>query len=228
MEKMWKLRRLQTIAPHENEHKPTKIEFLLAILITLALSASLLSQQYIPVPSYIVPLLIIAFLVFKVRHIIKKGGTIIEDYASAAIIVFFLILYLILRAEIGPILVSAFIFILLYSAGLMLWVKNTFGSSRMSHFIVSYVVTALMIILLCAGAYLSRSDQFIELGKPSKITFEDALYYSTVTFTTVGYGDITPLGINRLISSIEAFIGMTLNIALIGYVLLSNRFKHGE
>lgn len=38
-------------------------------------------------------------------------------------------------------------------------------------------------------------------------TFFMALYYSVVTFTTLGYGDITPFGITRFIAVIEAFLG---------------------
>ncbi|MFI8748281.1 ion channel [Pseudomonas sp. NPDC077186] len=33
------------------------------------------------------------------------------------------------------------------------------------------------------------------------------LYYSVVTFTTLGYGDITPGGLARLIAAVEAFVG---------------------
>jgi hypothetical protein len=35
-----------------------------------------------------------------------------------------------------------------------------------------------------------------------------SLYFSAVTFTTVGYGDLAPLGVNRLIASLEALIGL--------------------
>ena len=37
--------------------------------------------------------------------------------------------------------------------------------------------------------------------------FLNALYFSIVTFTTLGYGDIAPTGFSRLIASIEAFLG---------------------
>jgi len=33
------------------------------------------------------------------------------------------------------------------------------------------------------------------------------LYFSVVTFTTLGYGDIIPLGISRLFAGIEALLG---------------------
>ena len=37
--------------------------------------------------------------------------------------------------------------------------------------------------------------------------FLECLYFSVITFTTTGYGDISPVGISRLIAAIEAFIG---------------------
>jgi len=37
--------------------------------------------------------------------------------------------------------------------------------------------------------------------------FGSCLYYSVVTFTTLGYGDFTPIGISRAIAAIEAFTG---------------------
>ncbi|NMP32540.1 pentapeptide repeat-containing protein [Thalassotalea sp. M1531] len=37
--------------------------------------------------------------------------------------------------------------------------------------------------------------------------FFSCLYYSVVTFTTLGYGDFTPIGISRAIAAFEAFTG---------------------
>jgi hypothetical protein len=37
--------------------------------------------------------------------------------------------------------------------------------------------------------------------------FLASLYYSVVTFTTLGYGDFTPVGISRAIAALEAFTG---------------------
>lgn len=37
--------------------------------------------------------------------------------------------------------------------------------------------------------------------------FLSCLYYSVVTFTTLGYGDFTPVGISRALAAIEAFTG---------------------
>ena len=54
--------------------------------------------------------------------------------------------------------------------------------------------------------------------------FLKSLYFSIVTFTTLGYGDITPTGIGRIISAIEAFIG-SFTIALY-VVVFVRRMAH--
>lgn len=49
--------------------------------------------------------------------------------------------------------------------------------------------------------------------------FADTLYYSVVTFTTLGYGDITPVGYSRLVAAVEAFTGsFTLAIFVVVFV----------
>jgi len=39
------------------------------------------------------------------------------------------------------------------------------------------------------------------------LTFLNMLYFSVVTFTTLGYGDMSPVGISRVIAASEAFLG---------------------
>lgn len=44
---------------------------------------------------------------------------------------------------------------------------------------------------------------------------EDTLYFSAVTLLSVGYGDITPLGIGRPIAMVQALIGYLLPAAFV-------------
>lgn len=47
----------------------------------------------------------------------------------------------------------------------------------------------------------------------------ECLYYSVVTFTTLGYGDFTPVGISRLFAALEAFTGsFTLALFVVVFV----------
>jgi voltage-gated potassium channel len=58
-------------------------------------------------------------------------------------------------------------------------------------------------ILLWAGAYMLVAAEEFE-------TFEAAIYFSAVTFTTLGYGDITLSSNWRLLSGFEAIGGIVL------------------
>jgi hypothetical protein len=47
----------------------------------------------------------------------------------------------------------------------------------------------------------------------------DYMYFSSVTFFTIGYGDICPMGAAKLVSVIAAFIGNAVTIVLMGIVI---------
>ncbi|WPB84025.1 potassium channel family protein [Sediminicoccus rosea] len=57
----------------------------------------------------------------------------------------------------------------------------------------------------------SRGEIFILMGQPGRLSFSDALHFSIVTLSTVGYGDIQPSddGI-RLLAAIQMILGQLL------------------
>lgn len=62
------------------------------------------------------------------------------------------------------------------------------------------------------GVEINYSIDFI-LKLPIRSLFTDfmkSLYFSVVTFTTVGYGDITPIGYSIILSGLEMFLGVTM------------------
>ena len=75
---------------------------------------------------------------------------------------------------------------------------------------------SLVLILFCSMAYwctgivdngaIVRFDDSQPLGT-NLISWLDCLYFSIVTFTTLGYGDLTPLGFSRVVAAFEAFTG---------------------
>ena len=78
------------------------------------------------------------------------------------------------------------------------------------------------LILFCAVIYfifgVDAPEGFIALNLGASVwdnawVFLTCFYYSVVTFTTLGYGDITPIGHLRPIAAAEAFIG-SFSIAL--------------
>jgi len=49
----------------------------------------------------------------------------------------------------------------------------------------------------------------------ARVSYGDCLYFSVVTFSSLGYGDLRPVGISRLLSSSEVMIGLAfLGIAI--------------
>lgn len=51
---------------------------------------------------------------------------------------------------------------------------------------------------------------------------EVCLYFSAVTLLSVGYGDVTPVGIGRWIAIVEALIGYTLPFAFVVRTVIDN------
>ncbi len=78
------------------------------------------------------------------------------------------------------------------------------------------VLFSMYLILISAIMYfifgVNYGDEVLRLDLSASFyqnisTFFMTLYYSVVTFTTLGYGDITPFGITRFFAALEAFIG---------------------
>lgn len=79
------------------------------------------------------------------------------------------------------------------------------------------VIFSLILIVVCACLYSSLGlyfeGQLLQLDLINKSLFDNlkgflvSLYFSVVTFTTLGYGDVTPAGGSRPVAAIEAFSG---------------------
>ncbi|WP_271409602.1 pentapeptide repeat-containing protein [Pseudomonas sp. Q1-7] len=78
------------------------------------------------------------------------------------------------------------------------------------------VLFSLGFVLLCAllyfvvGIHHGEVRLAFSLDQGLRTNLEElgaCLYYSVVTFTTLGYGDIVPLGLSRPLAAFEAFVG---------------------
>ncbi|WAJ71088.1 ion channel [Catenovulum adriaticum] len=81
---------------------------------------------------------------------------------------------------------------------------------------VNVIIFSFVFILGCALAYflfgIQQNMHLVQLNFEQSLSqnishFVTALYYSVITFTTLGYDNIAPIGISRLIAAIQAFSG---------------------
>ena len=58
----------------------------------------------------------------------------------------------------------------------------------------------------------------------SKVTAQDALYFSIITEATLGYGDIRPVGLSRLLACTQVLLGLV----LAGLIIAKITSSHGS
>ena len=87
-------------------------------------------------------------------------------------------------------------------------------------------------LLICRDVTINSKSLFVvvfEMYQNSSIDihfliskFGNVLYFTIITFTTVGYGDITPLNWMKMAVSLESFLGILFTSSFV--VSLSRRF----
>ena len=87
-------------------------------------------------------------------------------------------------------------------------------------------------LLLCKDTTLSSKNLFVTIFEMYQTStfdiqfliskFGNVLYFTVITFTTVGYGDITPLNWMKMAVSLESFLGIFFTSSFV--VALSRRF----
>lgn len=99
-------------------------------------------------------------------------------------------------------------------AAFRVWVSN----QPFSRLLVYWLVIYFLVGLIFSFVYWKILDPAI-----SSPCWVDALlsyfYFSLTTLSTLGYGDLAPHGVGRLFSSIEAFLGISLNAIVLGIVV---------
>lgn len=83
---------------------------------------------------------------------------------------------------------------------------------RLAILIVGFIVVHLLeaAIFAVVMSILIGSGDYGSLQGVDTNDFGTLLYYSAITYTTVGYGDVTPVGDIRIFAAVEALVGMVL------------------
>lgn len=92
---------------------------------------------------------------------------------------------------------------------------------RRKHFMASLTRTVILLIInyfeiiICfAIMYLLNKNCFNNTS-----TWSDSLYFSIITQLTIGYGDIVPQGINKLIVCLQGILGLFFGLLILGRVI---------
>ena len=117
---------------------------------------------------------------------------------------------------IGSLLVA--VTVLVHSLGTAFWVRHLMrrfasieGPWRAGRIVGALVTTAVVILTLHIVEVAIWAVVYLRaLPAGAEWTFEQAVYFSLVTFTTLGYGEITLGPDLRLLSGIEALNGIVL------------------
>lgn len=106
---------------------------------------------------------------------------------------------------------------------LLRWMLNLFGRVTWGYGERPFRTLWLAAIIILGSAFLyGLSGQIAYHGQIRPVSFWEALYMSTITYTTVGFGDFLPLGWARIIAVHEALAGIFLTpLFLVG---LSRRY----
>ena len=107
--------------------------------------------------------------------------------------------------------------VLIHALGTTAWVRHLVNTHRDTQgwggrrAMIILVNTALIVFVLHAVEIMLWAAAYLALLPTDELaSFEEAVYFSFVTFTTLGYGDITLSAGWRLLSGIEALNGILL------------------
>ncbi len=99
---------------------------------------------------------------------------------------------------------SIFSFIIIFLTPFLVFL--TFLYSKVNRDLYSVLALIISLPLMFAWLYLYIEQGECLVGAVGEAGY-NYIYFSYSTFTTLGYGDITPVGICRMLSSLEAVTG---------------------
>ena len=88
------------------------------------------------------------------------------------------------------------------------------GYGEDTHRVIGFSLGVVLVAALLYFLLGVRADNSVVVFNPAAgpgqnlHEFLTCIYFSIVTFTTVGFGDVVPLGATRIVAAVESFIGV--------------------
>lgn len=92
---------------------------------------------------------------------------------------------------------------------------------KLSYVKIGYII--ILILVICATLFWLLNAYGNGTNKLNLDWF-DAPYYSIITFASLGYGDISPVGYGKIVASIEVLLGLTLTAIFIGKIASERQY----
>lgn len=95
---------------------------------------------------------------------------------------------------------------------------TTWFGKKIENFSYGWIGLSILIIIFICSIYFWLASPYCQGTNNPTISFWDSLYFSVITFTTLGYGDLSPVGLGKAIASFEVLSGLGLVALFIGKV----------
>jgi voltage-gated potassium channel len=201
---------------------PGKFTLLLVMMLTLMLLPGLLDNRR---PEFLMPILLSGVVLATVNVVFEHNrpyhfalACILALVALGGLILAGWIIDLAARREV--IITDLACWAVLMAFAVVTIVRRVVTAERVTYDTISaaacgYLLFALMsayvfilIELFYPGSFIEQGKQIVFRFDPHvQRGFQQTMYFSFVTITGLGYGDITPLGPARMIAAIEAMVG---------------------
>jgi hypothetical protein len=95
---------------------------------------------------------------------------------------------------------------------------------RIVHRMTYFDIALLGLVVIASSSFWFKFAPYGHGLKPETSTLSDCLYFSFVTFTSLGYGDLVPIGFGRVVAIVNVLSGLTLTATFIGKVASERQF----
>lgn len=214
-------------------HDRDNFIWLLGALIFLLFSDALFAQVDSPQAQRLVNIVLMVTVVIAVWSVNEKGRWLNWKIGMSFIIITLMISDSIIEANTLAIYQLSSVFLFLSFTLHLCWKQVMFSGNVDGNKVIGAICIYMLIGIIWAFAYL-----MIEALSPGSFkglesdlwqhNLEEFIYYSFITLTTLGYGDISPVQpLSRFLAYMEAIVGIFYTTVLVAS-LIGMRLAHGH